>query len=159
MATISIPEKIYKRMREIAENQGMSIEEYILSLAAESLDPESRAEFYWEASVELLKQAERELSKGDLRQASEKTWGAAALAVKALAYEREGRRLTSHRELWRYVSDLASETNDRELRLLWRTAVSMHVNFYENWATRDDIEDSITNIEKFIKKLKNLRIK
>jgi len=35
----------------------------------------------------------------------------------------------------------------------------MHVNFYENWATRDDIEDSITNIEKFIKKLKNLRIK
>ncbi len=156
---LSIPEKIYRKMKKIAENQGMSIEEYILSLTAESLDPESRAGFYWEASVELLKQAERELSKGDLRQASEKTWGAAALAVKALAYEREGKRLASHGELWKYVSDLASETNDRELRLLWRTAVSMHVNFYENWATRDDIEDSIKNIERFIKKLKNFRTK
>jgi hypothetical protein len=62
-----------------------------------------------------MKQAREELAKGDLRQASEKAWGAAALMLKSLAHRRDGLRLSSHGELWEYVGRLAEETGDREL--------------------------------------------
>jgi hypothetical protein len=39
---------------------------------------------YLEGAVELLERAEAELKGGELRQASEKIWGACALAIKAL---------------------------------------------------------------------------
>ena len=42
---------------------------------------------YSEESQNLLTQAQAELDQGDLRQASEKAWGAAALAVKGVAAE------------------------------------------------------------------------
>ena len=43
---------------------------------------------YRSAATQLLAQARQELARGDVRQASEKGWGAAAQAVKAVA---EGR--------------------------------------------------------------------
>ena len=62
-----------------------------------------------------MRQARDELAKGDLRQAGEKAWRAVALALKSLAYRREGLRLSSHRELWEYVDKLVGETGDREI--------------------------------------------
>ena len=75
-------------------------------------------EAYWEAARGLLSEAEEELSKGDLRQASEKIWGSAALAVKAVALAREGRRLASHGELWRFIGELARQEGDPDIRKL-----------------------------------------
>jgi hypothetical protein len=40
-----------------------------------------------------MKQAREELAKGDLIQAGEKAWGAAALMLKSLAHRRDGLRL------------------------------------------------------------------
>jgi len=155
VVSISVPEKLYQKLRRSAEAQGISIEGYVLSLIAESIDPESLAESYWEASEGLLAQAKDELSKGDLRQAGEKAWGAAALALKSFAYKRDGLRLSSHGELWEYVSRLAEETSDEELGRLWRSISSMHVNFYEGWATKKHVEEAIKDVEKFMGKLKN----
>jgi len=88
MATIIIPEKVYGKLRDVAETQGFSVESYVLSLIIESVDPDSLAESYLGASEALIRQAKDELAKGDLRQAGEKAWGAAALALKGLAYKR-----------------------------------------------------------------------
>ena len=156
MAVISLPKRIYERLREAAEEEGVSVEGYLLSLIAESLDPRSRAEIYWEASLELLKQAKEELSKGNLRQAGERMWGAAALAVKATAYRRDGIKLSSHRELWEYVGKLAVERGDEELTRLWRSISSMHVNFYEGWATKEHVEGALKDARSFVGKLKGV---
>ena len=50
---------------------------------------------YSHASRELLDQASRELAAGDVRQATEKGWGAAAQMVKAVA-SRRGWQHNSH---------------------------------------------------------------
>ena len=54
-------------------------------------------------------QAVEELWKGDVGQATEKVWVAAALAVKAYAEWKERRRLTSHGELWEYMRRMVKE--------------------------------------------------
>ena len=49
------------------------------------------------------------LKAGDLVQASEKFWGASALAVKAIAAKR-GLKLEQHGSLWNFVSKLNSRS-------------------------------------------------
>jgi len=78
------------------------------------------------------------------------------LAVKAMAFWREGRRLTSHGELWAYVRKLVDESGDRELGRLWRSAVSMHVNFYEGWATLEAVRDALEDARELLERLRCL---
>ncbi len=70
----------------------MTLDEHVIDVLTQDLDPDARADVYMSAS--------RSLERGDLRQAAEKIWGSAALAVKAYAMRREGRVLTIHGELW-----------------------------------------------------------
>jgi len=93
-----LPKSILEKFRRLAEAEGIQVEELIVEKLVSDLDPEVRVEAYWEMSRTYFKQAEEELAEGDLKQASEKLWGSAALAVKAAAYGREGRRLTGHGE-------------------------------------------------------------
>ena len=157
MPILVLPEAAYKRLRELAEAEEVSVEELVLNLALRDASPSEAAEAFWEAAEALLDQAEEELRAGDLRQASEKIWGAAALAVKALALERDGRKLTRHRELWQYVADLSKQLGDGQLRRLWQMANSMHANFYEGWATVEYVEDALDDVRKFVKRLRQLR--
>ncbi len=154
--SIKLPRALVERLRKISEAHGVSIVELIIDKLSEEMDPEGRAEAYWEMAEEYLREAGEELYRGDLKQASEKIWGAAALAVKALAYEREGERLSSHGELWGYIDKLVRETGDEELGDLWRTATAMHTNFYEGWAPKGEVERSLKRIERFIQKLRKL---
>jgi HEPN domain-containing protein len=156
MASINVPKGLYERLRKAAETQGLPVEGYVLGLIAESVDPTNLPESYREASEELMRQAREELAKGDLRQASEKAWGAAALMLKSLAHRRDGLRFSSHGELWEYVGRLAKETGDRELGRLWRSVTSMHVNFYEGWATRTHVEEVVRDAEELVERLKRL---
>jgi HEPN domain-containing protein len=156
MASISVPKGLYERLRKAAEAQGLPVEGYVLGLIAESVDPANLPESYREASEELMSQAREELAKGDLRQAGEKAWGAAALMLKSLAHRRDGLRLSGHGELWEYVGRLAEETGDRELGRLWRSVFSMHVNFYEGWATRTHVEEADRDAEELFERLKRL---
>ena len=142
-SVLVLPKSVLEKFRRLAEAEGIQVEELIVEKLVSDLDPEVRVEAYWEMSRTYFKQAEEELAKGDLKQASEKLWGSAALAVKAVAYGREGRRLTGQGEPWEYVNRLIEETGDEELGSLWRTAISMHVNFYEGWAPGEEIERAL----------------
>ncbi len=86
---IIIRGRVAKRVKEEAEKLGVSVDEYVIELLSQGLDPKDRAVEHVEAAKELLRDAREELEKGDARQAAEKLWGAGALAVKAYAYWRE----------------------------------------------------------------------
>jgi hypothetical protein len=79
--------------------------------------------------VELLERAEAELRRGELRQASEKIWGARALAIKAHALAKKGLRLESHADLWAYKNEVAEELGSW-VRTAFKLADSMHKIYY-----------------------------
>ncbi len=151
-ASISVPKTVAKRIREEAEKLGMTSEEYLLELVTRGLDPRDRAREYIGVAEELLEQAREELGKGGVRQAAEKLWGAAALAVKAYASWREGRRVASHGELWEYkrrmVKELGGWVSDA-----WYAGQAMHTCFHEGWCAREDIEDAYRRVEKLVKEV------
>ena len=156
--TIELPEALSRRLLSEAARRGIDLEFLALELLADVLceDEHSKAETYRSAAEHFLARASEELSRGDLRQASEKIWGSAALAVKALAYEREGRRLTSHGELWEYINRLVAETGDEEIGRAWRTAISMHVNFYEGWAPAEEVKRALDEVRGLVERLRGL---
>ncbi len=149
LETIVVPASIARRLREEAEKLGLSPEEYLVELLLRDLDPPERAREYIEASKSLLEEAREELHRGDVRQAAEKAWGAAALAIKAYAAWREGRRLTSHGELWECMRRAARELGEW-VRDAWAHANAMHVCFYEGWCARDDVEKALERIERLV---------
>ena len=67
----------------------------------------------------LLSQARAELAAGDVRQASEKGWGAAAQIVKAVAHSR-GWQHRGHILMFDVVDDLRVETGDADIQRLFR---------------------------------------
>ncbi|KUO82369.1 MAG: hypothetical protein AT718_04660 [Vulcanisaeta sp. JCHS_4] len=154
-----LPRRIVERLREEAEKAGTSEEELLVEVLSERfgerLDPDTEIEMHLRLSEKELMEAEEFLRKGDLVQASEKAWGAAAQIVKAVA-AREGKELRSHAELWRFVDEVARRLNDVELRRLWRTANALHQNFYENWMPPDDVKYAIEDVKEFIEKLRKL---
>jgi hypothetical protein len=116
-----------------------------------------RHDGYAETSKALLEKARAELQAGDLIQASEKGWGAAAHIVKAVA-QRRGWQHGSHRLLFEAVNRLAQETNDPELRRLFRTAGFLHTNFYENWQPREFVEDSLADVDEIVAKIERIGV-
>ncbi len=141
--------RLARRVREEAERLGVSVDEYLVEVLSQGLDPRDRAVEYVEAARELLEEARWELGRGNVRQAAEKVWGAGALAVKAYALWRDGRRLTSHRELWEYMRLMTREIGPW-IREAWMYANSMHICFYEDWCTREDVEDAYKRVEKLV---------
>ena len=92
------------------------------------------------------------MKEGDLVQASEKLWGAAALAVKRIAAER-GLSLDKHGGLWSFVSGLSKERKDREIIRLFYSANALHRNFYENEMTRDMLDVAADDVNTLIAKI------
>ena len=112
----------------------------------------ARTSHYSDLSAEYLRKARAHLAEGDLTQAGEKGWGAAAVAVKAVA-EARGLRHEGHRELWRALEQLADETGDAELRAQFGLAGTMHTNFYEAWLGAETVEDYLGQVERLVGKL------
>ncbi len=110
---------------------------------------------YREASRHLLAQAHAELASGDLRQASEKAWGAAAQVVKAAAHLR-GWDHYSHRGLFVTVDKLADEVEDPEIHTLFAHPNYLHTNFYENAFSADRVARNLVQTEAFIAKVESI---
>ena len=110
------------------------------------------AEEYRTASTTLYDQAMVELDAGDLRQASEKFWGASAQALKSLA-ERRGWRHGSHAHFYRIMARLESETEDPDLMLQFDAANQLHINFYENWLDEWQIRRRAVHVRSFVETL------
>ena len=89
---------------------------------------------YAAASYELVGKARDYLQEGDLRQASEKGWGAAAQIVKAIAENWKEHDVTHgrHQDLRALVAGLATASREPDLFLMFAAAQDLHENFYEN---------------------------
>ena len=110
---------------------------------------------YQDAAHHLLAQAESELAAGDTRQASEKAWGAAAQAVKAVC-ESHGWRHRNYKALRHAVTRVHEETGDSQIDLLYRSAYLMHVNFYEDTEDAQWVRNGLDHVRQLITKLKAL---
>ncbi len=149
---IVLPRTIADKLRREARKQGLSVEEYLLEVLSQGLDPKDRAIEYVEVARELLEEAREELKKGNVRQAAEKLWGATALTVKAYAYWKEGKRLTSHRELWEYSLVLRKDMG-KWVSNAWNAGNAMHICFYEGWCSREHVEDALEEIRKLVREV------
>ncbi|MCY4436774.1 MAG: PaREP1 family protein [Chloroflexi bacterium] len=114
-----------------------------------------KVEEHLRISRQFLRQAEEELAKGDRLQASEKAWGAAAHAVKAVAQHR-GWQHDGHRFLFEAIDKIYCETGDSEVLVLFSASNSLHMNFYENWQTDNQVQDGIKRVKVLLEKLEPL---
>jgi len=110
---------------------------------------------YGRASTDLLSQARAELSRGDVVQASEKGWGAAAQMVKSVADSR-GWRHNGHRYLFDIVKRLVDESGDQQIYVLFMVANSLHSNFYENWMPQEMVANGLEQVEELVKRIEPL---
>ncbi len=112
----------------------------------------SNGSSYSDTGHEFLARARTYLAEDDLRQASEKGWGAAAQLVKAAA-ETRGWPHRSHRDLFHTVTRLVEETGDGELHSRFGIAAALHTNFYEGWLDRDTVEDHLIHVGELVERL------
>ena len=110
---------------------------------------------HWETSRRFIIQADAELAAGDLLQASEKGWGAAAHAIKAIAQER-GWRHDNHARLFGIADRLAAETGNPDIKRLFGIASDVHKNFYEGKMSKESIADGLTDIRRLLDILASL---
>ena len=109
-------------------------------------------EFHMETSRRFILQSDAELRAGDGMQASEKAWGAAAHAVKAVA-ESRGWWHRAHADLFRAVDNIVRLSGDPEIRLLFNNANALHKNFYEGWLSDERIARNIERVKRLLTKL------
>ena len=107
---------------------------------------------YAAMSRDYMQRAEGYLQQGDLVQASEKSWGAAACALKAIAEER-GWHHQSHSLLFDISGQVAEELANPNLRDMFAVARSMHQNFYENWYQEDEVEHGVRRVREYLSEL------
>ena len=107
---------------------------------------------YLKDSMVLMKKGRKELARGDVRQASEKGWGAAAQILKAVAQDR-GWPHSSHGHLFTVVRKLRKETGDKEIVRLFAVANTLHSNFYENRFDKESVAHNLDDVSLLLKKL------
>lgn len=94
--------------------------------------PDAESERHALISHDLLLKARSELEAGDLLQASEKAWGAAAHAVKAVA---EKRRWFSQADwkLGRASEIITAELDNHNVHRCYSLVRDAHYNYYHHW--------------------------
>ena len=144
---VELPRSVVERARREAERLGVTLGEYIADRLLADADPPVRAEGYALAASELLGQARRALSNGDLRASAGAAWGAAALALRAHAASR-GQSLDSD-GLWRYTRRLSAELGEWVCDA-WAHAVAMRHCFLEGGCTHWHVERALGYIERLV---------
>ena len=110
---------------------------------------------YTGADREFMAKAFEELAQGDLRQASEKGWAAAAQMVKGVAQHR-GWEHNGHAYLFEVVRRLVEEPQDPQVGTLFHVANSLHTNFYENWLPEELVRSGLDNVNELVGTLEQL---
>jgi hypothetical protein len=110
---------------------------------------EEVAEEYRQTGRWLMDRAEWEFDRGDLVQASEKAWGAAAQFLKALATQR-GWGHESHQHLGQVADKLAAETGNPEISIFFDRAESLHANFYEAYRSEASVRLGIDAMQQYL---------
>ena len=112
----------------------------------------TRTDYHTETATELLARAHADLADGDLLQASEKGWGAAAHMVKAVA-EARGWEHGDLRELYRAIRWLVEETGQDELRDHFNAAIVLQMNFYDDFLPVATISFDLEAVERLVELL------
>ena len=106
---------------------------------------------YRAATHHLLQQANTEFHQGDLRQASEKAWGAAAQITKAYAQNQTPPTYhRSHCSLKDIARNLAANTNNQDFLILFNSIEQLHINFYENNRTAAAVQAGIEDAVEYV---------
>ncbi|MGC9050664.1 PaREP1 family protein [Pyrobaculum sp.] len=134
---------------------GRDVEEFILGLLTERLDPPQRVEAYLALHEKYLREAEELYQKGDLAQAGEKYWGAVAALLNAIA-EKRGWEHYSHRDYALAINRLYRETRDRELVVGFRMAEGLHANYYHNFMETEEFKLHREAVLRLVEKLRGL---
>ena len=112
--------------------------------------------YHRERSRHFLTLVDDELARGELEEASNKVWGAAAHAIKAVA-ERRGWQHYSHRLLEAAVYRLVHEERaPRDLLIQYITASAYHQRFYGEPPEAEYIRAGKDLIAQFIDTLESL---
>ncbi len=116
----------------------------------------TEANKYAELSRWCIGEAENYLRQRNSIQASEKGWGAAAQALKAIAEER-GWNHGSHG----LIADIAQQVSDEHRRpdlvSLFGNAQALHVNFYEDWLSSDTVAIYLGQVKSLLPELERIR--
>ncbi len=110
----------------------------------------SPPERYEEISRHLLEQAQAELDKGDILQASDKVWGATAHAVKAVC-QRTGWNHHAHNHLSAAANYAASGLGRYDLMEAFGFLEAMHTNYYEHQKEADQVRLEVNRADFFIR--------
>ena len=113
-----------------------------------------QAQTYQERSREYLSKAFQELADGDLTQASEKGWGAAAQMVKAVANDR-GMEHHSHRSLLLAAQNIENNLGG-DVATQFAFAEQLHRNFYEDTLDRAGVTMRLEQVASFVDSLDRL---
>jgi hypothetical protein len=108
---------------------------------------------------EFLRLSREYLARGNLLQASEKGWGAAAHAAMLIAYLRGWTYIEHGDFAAEVVSRIARETGLNEVHIWARSANELHRNFYRdrlNAHTIANYLDDVTNFVNLIRQLTGL---
>ena len=149
---VRIPDCIAKRLESKAEGMDSSVYELVVDKVLELLEPYERAEGYIDSSLELINEALHELEKGDLRRASELIWHACALAIRAYANHRDGRKLGSRDDLWNYIETIKRDLGNWAYDA-WLSGLSMKMNFDDGWASKSQVEDAFNQVKKLVEEI------
>ena len=113
-------------------------------------------ETYADTSRELMAQARDELAAGDLLQASEKAWGAAAAAVKSIA-EMRGWQHYAHILIAAAVWRISREHRQPRIRTLFKSANDLHQNFYEYRYGEEEVAEGIAEVAELLAFLESVK--
>ena len=111
---------------------------------------------YAELSRWCIGEADNYLRRRNNIQASEKGWGAAAQALKAIAEER-GWNHNGHGLLVDIAKQVSYEQGRLDIVAWFGTAQSLHVNFYEDSLPSDFIEDYLNVVKSLLPELERIR--
>ncbi len=114
---------------------------------------------YRRKSREFLDRSRKFLAEGDLHQASEKGWGAAAWMAKATATA-QGWEYRLHGQFGTVLDNARRLTGDDRLRGLRGIANDLHGNFYKRdfLLSADAIELDLTSVEELLDILEPLTV-
>ena len=92
------------------------------------------------------------LNKNEAGKAGELIWGSITQAVHAVDFWR-GPVIDDHRRLINFARDLGREIGDSAYPNNFRSARSLHQNFYIPVETREEVEDLLPGIDKAINQI------
>ncbi len=116
----------------------------------------SDSDDYFAISSQFVVHAREQLEQGDRLQASEKVWGAANYALKAVAVQR-GWRHQGQRTIFAIAYQLSEESQNPSYSSGLLSAQAIHYNFYDDYLDEDYISRGIESVADYVAELDRVR--